>query len=158
MDSENQHIAALRQLMDEDKAIVSKWMTIPQKDTDFFSILTDDWCDMHNDPVAAAPLGGTIVQGYHVMALLPSTMLDFPIPVMDGEHFAYNYGLNRVRMMNSLHCGHPFRVHSKVNNLVDKGGDRCLVTIEATVEIQNEDKPMLIAETLYYLGFDQPLG
>ena len=158
MGSVNQHIAALKNMMDEEKEIVSAWLTIEQKDTDFFSVLTDDWCDMHNVPKAAAPLGGTIVHGYHVLALLPSTLMDFPIPEMDGEHFAYNYGLNRVRIMNSLHCGHPFRVHSKLTDLVDKENDRCLITVEATVEIKDKKEPMIVANTMYYLAFNQPLG
>jgi acyl dehydratase len=159
MQNEHEVIAKLRELIGKE-ALVSDWITVPQKEADIFAILTDDWALMHNDPEWAAktPWGGTIVQAYHVMALFPSMLDILPIPRMDDDkNYALNYGLNRVRVMNVLRVGHPFRVHTEILEIKDKGDNRYLITLRHTVEIKDEEKPMMVAETLAYFAFDQDL-
>jgi acyl dehydratase len=115
---------------------------------------------MHNDPkwAAKSPWGGTIVQAYHVMSLFPSMMEDLPLPRMDDDrNYALSYGLNRVRVINSLPVGHPFRIHTEILEIQDKKENHYLVTFKHTVEIKGDKKPMIVAEALIYLGFDQEL-
>lgn len=159
MQNEHEVITKLRDLIGNE-ALPSEWITIPQKETDIFAILTDDWALMHNDPEWAekSPWGGTIVQGYHVLALLPKMLEVLPIPRMDDDNnYVLNYGLNRVRIINALRVGHPFRVHTEVLEIRDKGEDRYLITLKHTVEIKDEVKPMMVAEVLAYFAFDQDL-
>jgi acyl dehydratase len=159
MSDEPKAISTLRNLIGKDP-LQSKWMSISQEETDTFAKLTDDWALMHNDPEWAAktPWGGTIVQAYHVMALFPAMLDDLPIPRMDDDNnYALNYGLNRVRVINALRVGHPFRVHTEILEIEDKGDNRYLITMKHTVEIKGEEKPMMVAETLGYFAFDQKL-
>lgn len=159
MQKEPQGITNLRNMIGKE-IVTSDWMSIPQKETDMFAILTNDWALMHNDPkwAAKSPWGGTIVQGYHVMSLFPGMMDDLPLPRMDDDKdYALNYGLNRVRIINVLPVGHPFRIHTEVLKIQDKGDHRYIVTFMHTVEIKGEEKPMMVAEVLAYLGFDQEL-
>ena len=140
--------------------VVTDWMSISQIETDVFSALTGDRALMHNDPewAATSPWGGTIVQGYHVMALLPRALDALPIPVMDDDrNYMLNYGLDRVRVLSPLRVGHEFRIHTGVKAIEDKREDRFLVTFEHTVEIRGEERPFMVAEALAYCGFDQDL-
>lgn len=141
--------------------LVTDWMSISQIETDVFAALTRDRALMHNDPVWAAksPWGGTIVHGYHVLSMLPAAIDVLPIPAMDDDRsYAVNYGLNRVRILNPLRVGHRFRIHTAVRSIDDKGGNRFLITLGHTVEVQGEAKPFLVAEALVYFGIDQNLG
>jgi len=159
MRPEPEAITKLRSLIGK-KAIVSDWITISQEETDTFAKLTNDWALMHNDPEWAAetPWGGTIVQAYHVMALLPGLLDDLPIPKMDDDkNYALNYGLNRVRVISVLRVGHPFRFHTEILEIKDKGENRYLITFMHSVEIKGEEKPFMVAEVLGYFAFDQEL-
>ncbi len=162
MKKEHEYIAKLRSLIGA-KENISKWYTISQEETDVFSKLTDDKALMHNDPVWAAksPWGGTIVQAYHVLSLLPgitrNNVKRDPSLLNNDSNYTLNYGLNRVRVINPLHVGHPFRVRQETISIEEKGNGRYVVTTKHTVEIKAEEKPFLVAESLSYLGFDQEL-
>ncbi len=71
--------------------------------------------------------------------------------IPEGISQALNYGLNRVRFIAPVKAG--ARIRNRVVLLAvepqDKG--RFLLTFQNTVEIENEKKPALIAETLALL-------
>ncbi len=71
--------------------------------------------------------------------------------VPEGVAQALNYGLNRVRFIAPVKAG--ARIRNRVVLLAvepqDKG--RFLLTFQNTVEIEDEKKPALIAETLALL-------
>ncbi|MGI8854710.1 MAG: MaoC family dehydratase, partial [Thermomicrobiales bacterium] len=59
-----------------------------------------------------------------------------------------NYGLNKVRFISPVRVGKRIRMRSKLL-AVDEIGDRAVqMTSEQTIEIEGEEKPACIAETL----------
>jgi acyl dehydratase len=62
-----------------------------------------------------------------------------------------NYGLDKVRFLTAARAG--VRVRNRVHLLSaeDKGGGRVLVRTQNTLEIEDEQKPALVAEALVML-------
>lgn len=127
----------------------SSWFKIDQDRVNLFADATLDHQFIHVDPEKAAktPLGTTIAHGYLTLSLLP--MLSSEIAVMpEGVVMQFNYGLNKLRFPSPVKVGSEVRLHSKVLEITEKKG-RLLVRSESTVEIRGEDKPALVAETLF---------
>jgi acyl dehydratase len=84
-------------------------------------------------------------------------VLPIPISLDDDNNYVLDYGFNRVRFINVLRVGYPFRIHTEIIEIKDKGENRYLITLKHTVEIKDEEKPMMVAELLYYFAFEQEL-
>lgn len=69
----------------------------------------------------------------------------------EGVKAALNYGADRVRFITPVKAGSRIRDHITLVAADDKGGGRVLVTSRHTVEIEGEDKPALVADTLALL-------
>ena len=153
------------QFLDErlgQEVAVSKWLVISQEETDAFAKLTDDEDPMHNDPEWAAktPWGGTIVQAAHVLSLGVATIINSDIPLdieTDGNSYVLNYGYDRVRVMSPLRVGHRFRYRVKVTNIHPKSPREFIIKWEVTVEVEGQDKPFMVYESLIYWATDQGL-
>ena len=144
------------------EVFVSKWLVISQEETDTFAKLTDDEDPMHNDPEWAAktPWGGTIVQAAHVLSLGVATIVNSDIPLdieTDGNSYVLNYGYDRVRVMSSLRVGHRFRYRVKVADIRSKSPRKFIIKWEVTVEVEGQDKPFMVYESLAYCATDQGL-
>jgi acyl dehydratase len=61
---------------------------------------------------------------------------------------ALNYGLDKVRFLTPVKCGARIRNRVRMLSMEDKGPGRTLITNEATIEIEGEAKPALVATTL----------
>ena len=59
-----------------------------------------------------------------------------------------NYGLNKVRFINMVPVGSKVRLRIKISdvNKLDNGGTQ--VITEATLEIDGQDKPAYVAESI----------
>jgi len=125
----------------------SSWVMIDQARIDQFAAVTNDHQFIHVDPVAAkaTPFGGTIAHGLLTLSLLPSMIYEV-IPVVDGTQLAANYGYNKVRFITPVRSGSRIRAHFKLLDFTETKPRRWQQIIEATVEIENEEKPALIAE------------
>jgi acyl dehydratase len=140
------HLSDLAALVGQELGL-SDWLRIEQPRIDQFAQATGDHQWIHVDPAlaAAGPFGATVAHGFLTLSLVPSLFgLAFEV---DDVRMGINYGLNRVRFMN------PVRVNSRVRGrfkLVSfeplPGGAQ--LTIEATVEIEGEDKPACVAQTV----------
>ena len=84
------------------------------------------------------------------LSLLPKLRLDLGL-VPGGVAHALNYGLDRVRFLNPVKAGARIRVRVMLLSITDKGAGRTLLKTQNTVEIEGEEKPALIAETLSLL-------
>ena len=127
----------------------TSWLTIDQERVDSFAEATGDHQFIHVDPEKAArtPLGGTVAHGYLTLSLLP--MLSQEITVQpEGMVMAFNYGLDKLRFPNPVRVGSEVRLRTKVLGVTEKNPGQILVKAAATIEIQGEDKPGLVAETL----------
>ena len=132
---------------------VSDWLTIDQERINQFATCTGDQQWIHVDVERArreSPYGSTIAHGYLILSLLPQFQFAIGL-VPTGVAQAINYGIGQVRFLAPVKPG--ARVRDRVTLLAtnDKGDGRVLVTTRNTVEIEGQDKPALIAETLALL-------
>lgn len=128
---------------------VSEWMTIDQDRINRFTEATDDPQWIHIDPerAAAGPFGTTIAQGYLTMSLLVPLGSQVPLPGSSTPRLVVNYGLDRLRFPS------PVRVDSRIRARIEmlevaEAGDGIQVKRKVTIEIDGEDKPAAVAETL----------
>ena len=132
---------------------VSDWIVIDQARIDQFADCTEDHQWIHVDAERArreSPYGVPIAHGFLTLSLLPKLRMDLGL-VPDGVAHALNYGLDRLRFLNPVKTGARIRVRVTLLSVTDKGAGRTLLKTQNTVEIEGEEKPALIAETLSLL-------
>jgi acyl dehydratase len=59
-----------------------------------------------------------------------------------------NYGSNKVRFLAPVRAGKRIRAHSELMKVDQKDDHRFLLTSSVTIEIEGEETPALVAETL----------
>jgi len=98
------------------------------------------------------PLGSTVAHGFLLLSLLPHLNLKNKIFIFRYK-MAINYGLNRVRFINPVKPGNYIRNRAVLKDITKKGFRKILLSIENTIEIKDQEKPALAAETLalFYL-------
>ena len=132
---------------------VSDWIVVDQARIDVFAQCTGDTQWIHVDVERAkreSPFGGTIAHGYLTLSLLAALAID--IGVIPGDASAgLNYGLDKVRFMTPVKAGARVRNRVTLLSAERKGGGRVIVKTMNELQIEGEDKPALIAETLAML-------
>ncbi len=128
----------------------SEWLVVDQQRIDRFADATEDHQFIHVDPerAAATPMGSTIAHGFLTLSLLPR-LNDELVVMPEGMQMALNYGLDKVRFLQPVRSGSRVRLRNRILEVKAKSGGRILVKSEAQVEIEGEEKPALIAETLF---------
>jgi acyl dehydratase len=132
---------------------VSDWITVDQERINQFAECTGDKQWIHVDVERArreSPFGTTIAHGFLTLSLLPMLQSSLGI-VPSGVKAALNYGLDRVRFVTPVKVGSRIRDRVTLVAAEDKGGGRTLITTRQTVEIEGEDKPAMVADTLTML-------
>jgi acyl dehydratase len=122
-------------------------MEITQERIDLFADATGDHQWIHVDPERAAqgPFGATIAHGYLTLSLIP-TLGGGRLPVT-GAKMGINYGLDRVRFIAPVKAGSRIRARRKLLE-VKEGEGFVQLKVEVTVEIEGQNKPACVAETL----------
>lgn len=131
---------------------VSDWLQIDQSRIDAFADATLDHQWIHVDPERAAqgPFGTTIAHGFLTLSLTVHLMSQIELD-MGEPKMAINYGLDRVRFTAPVPTGS--RIRGRVDLVsVDEAGGGIQVKRKVTVEIEGEERPAMIAESLsrYY--------
>jgi acyl dehydratase len=144
-------VAELKELIGQETGL-SEWMEITQERVNAFADATGDHQYIHVDPERAATtfFGGTVAHGYLTLSLIPylGSQKASGVKVDLGGRMGVNYGLNKVRFISPVRVGKRIRMRSKLL-AVDEIGDRAVqMTSEQTIEIEGEEKPACIAETL----------
>ncbi len=127
----------------------SDWLLIDQQRVNTFAEATGDFQWIHVDPERAARefmAGGTIAHGYLTLSLLPGLMQD--ILKVEGVGHGINYGSNKVRFTNMVKVGSRVRAHQTLKAVEKRKDGGKQMTYEVTVEIEGQERPALIAETL----------
>ena len=127
---------------------VSEWVTVDQDRVNKFADATGDHQWIHIDVERAKrelPTKGTIAHGYLTLSLIP--MLSSQIMRIDGVSRGINYGSNKVRFTNMVPTGARVRARQKLLAAEPKGGGMQL-TNEVSIEIEGQDRPACIAETI----------
>lgn len=127
----------------------SGWVEVTQAMIDRFADLTGDHQYIHVDPVraAATPFGGTIAHGFLVLSLLSRMRMEIGFE-LSGARMGINYGFDRVRLMSPVHAGRRIRTRFVLKDLVERSPGQWLSTLTATVEIEDQVKPALVADWL----------
>jgi acyl dehydratase len=132
---------------------VSQWTTVDQERIDSFAACTGDRQWIHVDVERArrdSPFGGTIAHGYLTLALVASLSMELGLVPADATA-GLNYGLDKVRFMAPVRAGARVRNRVVLLSAEDKGGGRVLIKTQNTLQVEGEEKPVLIAETLAML-------
>ena len=132
-----------------DEIGVSDWIQIDQKRINDFADCTEDhqWIHVDEEAAAGGPFGTTIAHGYLTVSLFPFFSSGIAV-IPEGTMMAINYGMNKLRFINPVKVGSKIRDKISLTNVEEKSGGRILVTTTHTVEIEGDDKPACVAETL----------
>lgn len=65
-----------------------------------------------------------------------------------GLRMAMNYGLDTVRFLAPVYAGDRIRGHFETLEIVEAGAGRYRETLRASVEIEGQDRPALVATWL----------
>src|SRR5215831_20093578 len=132
---------------------VSDWLTVDQERINQFADCTGDHQWIHVDVERArreSPFGGTVAHGYLTLSLLPA--MQFSVGTLpEGVKAALNYGADKIRFITPVKAGARIRDRITLVGVEDKGGGRLLMTTRHTVEIEGEEKPAMVADTLAML-------
>jgi acyl dehydratase len=128
----------------------SRWFTIDQSRIDGFADVTEDHQFIHVDEKRAkaeTPFGGTIAHGYLTLSLLAPMGYD-ALHTIANRAMGINYGLDKVRFLNPVRAGSKVRAHYKLADVTQRSEKELLFKYEVTVEIDGQERPALIAESL----------
>ena len=132
---------------------VSPWHVVDQAQIDEFADCTGDRQWIHVDVERAkreSPYGGTIAHGYLTLSLAATLSIEAGIIPKDAGA-ALNYGLDKVRFLTPVRAGARIRNRVTLSSVENKRHGRVLIALQNTIEIEGEDKPALVADSLAML-------
>jgi len=125
---------------------VSDWLQIDQDRVNKFADATGDHQWIHVDVErATTEIGGPIAHGYLTLSLIP--FLSAGLLNVSGVTRGINYGSNKVRFTNMVRVGKKVRMRQKLVSVEPKSGG-LQITNECTIEIEGEERPACVAETI----------
>jgi acyl dehydratase len=133
------------------------WVTVDQDRINRFADATGDHQWIHVDVERAkkeSPYQVTIAHGFLTLSLLPYltgavSAGKSPYP---GVKLGVNYGLNKVRFPAPVKAGSRIRTRGKVSAVSEVAGGLQVIR-EVTVDVEGQDKPCCVAETISRLYF-----
>ena len=125
----------------------SDWLQVTQDRIDQFADATDDhqWIHVDAERAKKGPFGTTIAHGFLTLSLIPG--LAGSLVKVEGVRMGINYGLNKVRFPSPVRVGSRVRAVSK-NVSVDDVEGGVQVVNQVTIEIEGQEKPACVAETV----------
>jgi acyl dehydratase len=126
----------------------SDWLSIDQDRIDAFGRVTGDLQWIHVDPERArhGPFGATIAHGYLTLSLVNLFMPQM-IEVR-GAASGVNVGVDRLRFLAPVRVGSRIRGTGQVLGAEEVKGAAVQVVIRVTVEIEGEEKPACVVDTI----------
>jgi len=132
---------------------ISEWFDVSQEQINQFADATNDYQWIHVDVDRAKkemPGSKTIAHGYLTLSMVPAMSSTF-IKFKNLER-AINYGVNKVRFTNMVPVDSKIRARSTVSRVRQRSGATQVIG-ETTVEIQGQEKPACVAETVSFYYF-----
>ena len=129
---------------------VSGWFKVTQDRIDAFADATLDHQFIHVDPARAAaesPFGVTIAHGFLTLSLLPHLGSGVKF-LPEGTKVEINYGTEKVRFLAPVPVDSRIRARVALADVTERRPGQYLIKRQITVEIQDADRPALVAETL----------
>jgi acyl dehydratase len=128
----------------------SEWVEITQARVNQFADATGDhqWIHVDVERAKAGPFGGPIAHGYLTLSLIP--WLGSQVFTLQTPGAKLNYGVNKVRFPTPVLVGKRIRSRVSIDTVSDLPKGKQL-TVKHTIEIEGEDKPACVAETVVLL-------
>jgi acyl dehydratase len=127
------------------------WLKIEQDRVDMFADATGDhqWIHVDVERAKDGPFGGTIAHGYLTMSLV-NYFLPALIEVRGFTH-AVNVGTDRLRFLAPVKVGSRICGTGEIVSVEERKGAIQSV-VRVTIEIENEEKPACVVDTIsrYY--------
>ena len=139
---------------------LSDWVCIEQSRIDGFAAATGDHYWLHTNPERArreSPLGSTIAHGFLTMSMLAPSCLHALLDVLGADE-VLNYGVENLRFLAPVLCGARVRSSIVLRSAVAKPGDRVLVGLDCSVEIEGQERPALVGQSLMLIHFSNQTG
>jgi len=133
-----------------EEVALSGWVQITQERVNAFADATGDHQFIHVDPERAAqtPFGGPIAHGFLTLSLLAGELGRAGGGLsLEGARMTVNYGLNRVRFVSPVRVGSRLRNRAVLQS-VEEGQGFLQLTLFNTVEIEGQERPACVAESL----------
>jgi acyl dehydratase len=139
---------------DEARAVVgthlghSDWLEITQERVNQFADATGDhqWIHVDVERAKAGPFGAPIAHGYLTLSL---ASLFLPTIVRyEGWNMAVNYGVDKVRFPAPVKVGARIRAGAELVEVTDVAGDGIQTKTLVTIEVEGQDKPCCVIESL----------
>lgn len=134
---------------------LSSWITLDQATINTFADITRDRQFIHIDPARAkaeTPFGGSIAHGFLTLSQV-SSFLEECITPHYGTGMSINYGFDKVRFLSPVPSGARLRGRFVLQEVTLKSDDSLLEKFGVTIEIEDHDKPALIAQWLTLTNF-----
>jgi acyl dehydratase len=127
----------------------SDWREVTQEMIDSFAELSGDDQWIHVDVERAkkeSPFGGTVAHGNLTLSLIDGLRRD--LLQSSGFKLGVNYGWNKVRFPAPVPTGSKVRATVEVLTVDDVGGGWWQVTQRWNVEVEGNEKPACVAESV----------
>jgi acyl dehydratase len=134
---------------------VSSWHLVDQPRIDTYADVIEDHQFIHVDPERAkkeTAFGTTIAHGFLTMSLL-SIMSYEVMPVIAGTTMGVNYGFDKLRFISPVRSGKRVRGRFVLAEAKLRKPNELQSRTNVTVEIEDEDKPAMVAEWLGLIYF-----
>jgi acyl dehydratase len=145
---EVQGVEGMRDLLGQEIG-PSEWRTVTQADIDSFAALSGDDQWIHVDverAKAESPFGTTIAHGNLTLSLVDG----FRKELISSTGFALgvNYGWNKIRFPAPVPVDSKVRARAEVSSVEDKGGGWHEVITRFTLEVDGNDKPCFVGDSV----------
>ncbi|NLP64859.1 MaoC family dehydratase [Paraburkholderia sacchari] len=132
---------------------VTAWLEMEQGRVTEFAGATNDHQWIHVDPERAAegPFGGCIAHGYLTLSLAGSYFLSQLVDVR--MRMGINYGCDRVRFPAAVPVGARVRARGEITR-AERFDGGVQATIRVTIEIEGNERPACVADTISRYYFD----
>ena len=136
-------------------AQTSEWFTLDADRVQVFADATEDWQFIHLDEERAAqtPFGGTVAHGFLTLSMLSAMSYQIMPPLADVKA-SINYGFDRIRFVSPVRVGSRVRGRFSVAQ-VDEAPGHLTVHWDVLMEVENSDKPALVAAWITRLELEE---
>jgi acyl dehydratase len=127
----------------------TEWREVTQEDVNTFAELSGDDQWIHVDVERAkteSPFGTTVAHGNLTLSMIDGMRRE--LLQSTGFKLGVNYGWNKVRFPAPVPTGSRVRASVEVLTVDDVGGGWFQVTQRWTVEVEGNEKPACVAESV----------
>lgn len=132
----------------------TEWSEMTQKRINQFADATEDHQWIHVDPerAAAGPFGACIAHGYLTLSLASKFLPE--LMTVENTTMGVNYGCDKVRFPNSVKVGQRIRGLAEVVSAEQKGA-AVQVMVRVTIEVDGEERPACVVDTISRFYFEE---